>query len=1180
MLQIYEGTEDTAGTLRKRAMLAVVLGFIGLVLGICLFNEAESDAVIFGDVVLAMLLGVALGRIGKLAQRQRALTKDLQALRSRLDEIEAVPQAAAVPAPGPALPEPVPAAIVAAPPVEPEPEPEPVLAAAEPAPPLLPRGPNFIELGIAAARGWLFGGNTAVRVGIVVLFFGLAFFLNYASEQGWLSVEMRYAGVGLAGIVLQIIGWRLRESRRTYGLVLQGGAVAVLYLTIFAAMRLNQLIPPEAGFALLVAVVVFSAMLAVLQDAQVLAAAGAAGGFAAPILASTGGEHHVALFLYFLLLDAGILSIAWFKAWRPLNLIGFLGTLGLGAAWAADQYRPEMLASTEPFLIVFFLMFVAIALLFGRRRLRDAEDEPPAGDRMSAVLWAAQRTNYLDGVLLFGAPLAAFALQVGLMAPYRYGAAFSALALGFFYILLAAGLLRGTQRRYLGLLEVFIALGVVFGTLAVPLGLDARWTSAAWAIEGAGLYWIALRQDRRVGRGFATLLQFAAGWAWLQTLMPGTEGHLIDGTPLGAAMVAASLLSSFWQLHQTPLARHQVEDRALLALFTAGGLFFLALVAPLTLGADGTAIAWALLGLAALAIGLRLRRRPWLASSLAIQLPGGLVFLTHLQSGQDGAAVLGSGLEGLFVAALIGGAALACVVLLARDVRATADPAVLRGLSALLIFSLVFLNLAVLFILPWSLASGVWAASGTLILIWSLRLRQWLGFGFGLALQLIGGIAFLTGAYPALEALPSEGLTPLGHSGFWAPAVIALAALVGAWRLHRAGQAGTAAPIPSLDFALQANILLGWAALWWLFAWEGEIFRFLLEPARPPAGLLVAAVTALALLPAARRWDWHGLALLASFVTPIGVLVLLGSLARDYNPGGDYGWLAWPAALAAHLAVLRWLEGLLPRRWPNALHVLGCWLALAVAALELRWGFILLSDRLNAWRWLGWAAVPAFYLLAMAQRHRLGFWPIHSFEREYRAYAALPVALVLLAWFWLGAMLSDGDATPLPYLPLVNPLELGQALVLFGLFAWARGPMALLPRAERVPASALYWVLGPSALLLLTGTVLRTAHHWAGVPYETDALLGSMLVQASLSMLWALAALGLMVFGHARALRVVWIAGAVLIAAVVLKLFLVELTNTGGLPRIVSFIGVGVLLLLTGYFAPLPPKRRVEDAVL
>jgi uncharacterized membrane protein len=47
---------------------------------------------------------------------------------------------------------------------------------------------------------------------------------------------------------------------------------------------------------------------------------------------------------------------------------------------------------------------------------------------------------------------------------------------------------------------------------------------------------------------------------------------------------------------------------------------------------------------------------------------------------------------------------------------------------------------------------------------------------------------------------------------------------------------------------------------------------------------------------------------------------------------------------------------------------------------------------------------------------------------------------------------------------------------------------------------------------------------------------------------------------------------------VVAKLFFVELSNRGGLARIVSFIGVGVLLLVVGYFAPLPPKRP-EPAV-
>jgi uncharacterized membrane protein len=86
-----------------------------------------------------------------------------------------------------------------------------------------------------------------------------------------------------------------------------------------------------------------------------------------------------------------------------------------------------------------------------------------------------------------------------------------------------------------------------------------------------------------------------------------------------------------------------------------------------------------------------------------------------------------------------------------------------------------------------------------------------------------------------------------------------------------------------------------------------------------------------------------------------------------------------------------------------------------------------------------------------------------------------------------------------------------------------------------------------------------------------------MLVQASLSILWAITALSLMIVGHARRQREIWMAGAGLIALVVVKLFLVELFNVGGLPRVVSFIGVGALLLVIGYFAPLPPKRDENE---
>ena len=69
-----------------------------------------------------------------------------------------------------------------------------------------------------------------------------------------------------------------------------------------------------------------------------------------------------------------------------------------------------------------------------------------------------------------------------------------------------------------------------------------------------------------------------------------------------------------------------------------------------------------------------------------------------------------------------------------------------------------------------------------------------------------------------------------------------------------------------------------------------------------------------------------------------------------------------------------------------------------------------------------------------------------------------------------------------------------------------------------------------------------------------------------------------MLHGHRSNERHVWFVGAGLIAVVVVKLFLVELGDSGGIARIVSFIVVGILLLLVGYFAPIPPKLQISAA--
>ena len=1179
---------------------------VGLVLG------ALADETLTATL-LGALLGLGLGQALKLqglARENAALTAQLKAfslrfeqgtaaLYERLRKLEqgATPMAEASPVAESAssVAEPAPEPSVTAQAAEPEldwtldfvlPEPavEPVAAPsmAEPVAPkpltaapaspwkaAAPRQPTLLERGFSAAKDWLLGGNTVLRVGVVLLFLGLAFLLRYATEGVVVPVELRYAGVAASAVALLALGWWLRLRNPSYALMLQGTGIAVLYLTVFAAMRLHPLLDPGMAFALLVLVTLFSAILAIQQDALGLAAAAALGGFAAPILTSTGSGNHVALFSYFALLNAGIFAIAWFKAWRLLNLIGFVGTFGIGFAWGIRSYTPELLWSTEPFLILFFLMYVAIGLLFARRKLREALDAPEGRDEL--LRWAARKGDYIDATVLFGPPLVGFGLQFALVQHIEFAAAFSALALGLFYLVLARLLVGRMGDRAALLVETCLALGVIFGSLAIPLGLDARWTSAAWAVEGAGIFWLGLRQQRGLARGFALLLQFGAAVAFAIGLRTG-EQSLLDGVPLGALMLGAALLFSYWQLRQNAAAASRWERRGL-PLLACSGLAFLYLIAPLLFAAQGTAICWALAGLLTLWLGLRLQARSFLFSAFAVQLLGGLVFMLDMAGNAlAGAGGFAAGWQGLLTSSLIGFGLIGGMLLAARDPQIGQDRRLLNGLSVVLLVGLVFLNLAVLFVLPWATASAVWGGSGLLIIWLSLHLQQRASFIFGLLLQVLAGLVFLAVSPLLIGHLSGEGLRPLAHVDFWTPLVLGVAALIGAWRLQQLARREAPDVLGHYRLLGLAQLLLLWGAAWWAVALSSEVLRFVAPDMQASVLLmLLSASVALAAF-IAPRTRWVELALLCCLLIPLAGVVLLHAWHLHYHPAAQFGWLAWALLFAVHFWALRRLAVQLPAGALSAAHVLGCWLLLGVLALELRYLLLALSEHYNAWRWLGWALLPSGYLWLMALPRRWP-WPIAVYSREYRLLAAAPLALLMLGWFWLANVASAGDAEPLAYVPLLNPLELGLLFTLGALFAWSRMGLAELG----VDAVRSQWltqaVAGASVFALLTAMVMRTAHHWGGVPYQLDALLDSMLVQAGLSIVWTLIALPLMVLGNRQGRRELWLIGAALIALVVAKLFFVELGNRGGLERIVSFIGVGVLLLVVGYFAPLPARK-------
>lgn len=373
-------------------------------------------------------------------------------------------------------------------------------------------------------------GNPIVRVGMVVMFFGLSFLVRYASSEGMFPIELRLAAIAAIAIGFMVLGWFTRGHKNGYGLVLQGGGIAALYLTIFAATKVYPLLPSSFAFALMFVIVMLGAAIAVLQNAQVLALMATAGGFLAPILTSDGSGNHVGLFSFYLLLNLGVLAIAWFKTWRLLNWVGFVFTFVISSAWGVLEYEPQLYASTQPFLLGFFALYLLVSILF-------------------ALKQAPKLTGLVDGSLVFGLPIVGFGLQTALLKHTEYGLAISAVLLAAIYIGLAAILWSQCRQACRLLTESFLALGVTFATLAIPLALDADWTSATWALEASGLIWVGLRQQRLLPRAAGYLLYAAAA------ISPFVNGGLdagavpiISGDFIGLFILATSALCIAWLL--------------------------------------------------------------------------------------------------------------------------------------------------------------------------------------------------------------------------------------------------------------------------------------------------------------------------------------------------------------------------------------------------------------------------------------------------------------------------------------------------------------------------------------------------------------------------------------------------------------------------------------------------------
>ena len=329
------------------------------------------------------------------------------------------------------------------------------------------------------------GGNLLVRIGGVVLFFGLAFLVKYATEHSIISMEMRLWAIALTAVVLIVLGWKLRKREGAYGQILQGLGIAMLYLVIYGAAKFYTMLSLDIAFMLMLAVVLLGSILAVIEDALPLALFSTAGGFLVPILTSSGEGSHIILFSYYAFLNIGVFIVAWYRSWRALNVLGFLFTFVIASAWGVLKYNTGYFATTEPFLILYFAMYLCIAIVFTLKH----PFEPK---------------NFVDSTLVFGLPLVAFPLQLHLVKNIPYGDAWSAVTLGLLYLGLWQWL-KAKERTKL-LAAAFLVLGALFLTIAIPYIFNADVSAALWSVEGAAAIWLGLKQARKLTRYFGMLM--------------------------------------------------------------------------------------------------------------------------------------------------------------------------------------------------------------------------------------------------------------------------------------------------------------------------------------------------------------------------------------------------------------------------------------------------------------------------------------------------------------------------------------------------------------------------------------------------------------------------------------------------------------------------------------------------
>ena len=477
--------------------------------------------------------------------------------------------------------------------------------------------------------------------------------------------------------------------------------------------------------------------------------------------------------------------------------------------------------------------------------------------------------------------------------------------------------------------------------------------------------------------------------------------------------------------------------------------------------------------------------------------------------------------------------------------------------EAMLAIGVVFATIAIPYSLDGHWTTATWALEAAGILWVSIRQQRLYAQWFAILLQVGAGVLFL------FRNAFDLGTTAWINPAFLGGVFVALGAFISARMLYLL--------LNDSKMKLLHIPFFIWAMGWWLFSALIQIDRYIDESIIAALILFTTTAALLVYLDRLRQWLWMPASIGAALLLPVLILLAFVSILDNEHVFVYPDVIFWVLALFASYQIIVKLETV---EWSNRINLLSHTLFVFFLACLLSFELTWFVENTLAGTGQGFVALLTIFPLLFIYATRLGKVPaISRFGEDLQKPIIVSLSILLLAWSLLVNIFSNGDPAPLPYLPLFNPLDIAHVALFVSLIR----SIKLFGIKLNNQFYPVFVILAGTAFIWITAVLIRSLHHYLDIPFDLSIMLQNTRVQTAISILWTVIGMATMLITSRRSIRKAWIAGAVLVTVVLIKMFFVDLGASGTVERIVSFLVVGGLLVAMGYFSPIPKKPEASE---